>query len=175
MNMETILVLNADYTPLNLTTFKRALKLILKGKAEIVRNELEVVRSEKLSYPKPLIIRLLNYIKCKIKSFKVNRSRIYKRDNYECAYCGSKKQLTIDHIIPKSRGGKNTWNNLISSCLTCNLKKGDRTPDEAFMPLRFSAKVPNLLSSDLLPLKYGLSIRRLFEIKPLIRLFEFQL
>ena len=88
--METILVLNADYTPLNLTTFRRALKLIMKGKAEIVKNEeVEVVRSEKLAYPKPLIIRLLNYIKSKIKTFKVNRSRIYKRDNHECAYCGS--------------------------------------------------------------------------------------
>ncbi len=117
--METILVLNADYTPLNLTTFRRALKLLMKGKAEIVKNEeVEVVRSEKLAYPKPLIIRLLNYIKSKIKTFKVNRNRIYKRDNHECAYCGSKKQLTIDHIIPKSRGGKNTWNNLISSCLS---------------------------------------------------------
>ena len=163
MNMETILVLNADYTPLNLTTFRRALKLIMKGKAEIVKNEEEeVVRSEKLVYPKPLIIRLLNYIKSKIKTFKVNRNRIYKRDNYECAYCGSKKQLTIDHIIPKSRGGKNTWNNLISSCLSCNLKKGDRTTDEAGMPLRFSAKVPNLLSSDLYTSKIWIEYKESF-------------
>ena len=163
MNMETILVLNADYTPLNLTTFRRALKLIMKGKAEIVKNEEEeVVRSEKLAYPKPLIIRLLNYIKSKIKTFKVNRNRIYKRDNHECAYCGSKKQLTIDHIIPKSRGGKNTWNNLISSCLSCNLKKGDRTPDEAGMPLRFSAKVPNLLSSDLYTSKIWIEYKESF-------------
>jgi 5-methylcytosine-specific restriction endonuclease McrA len=135
----------------------------MKGKAEIVKNEeVEVVRSEKLAYPKPLIIRLLNYIKSKIKTFKVNRNRIYKRDNHECAYCGSKKQLTIDHIIPKSRGGKNTWNNLISSCLSCNLKKGDRTPDEAGMPLRFSAKVPNLLSSDLYTSKIWIEYKESF-------------
>lgn len=141
--METILVLNADYTPLNLTTAKRALLLILKGKAEIIKNDVDIFRSEKLIYQKPLIIRLLNYIKNKIKSFKVNRNRIYRRDCYECAYCGSKKSLTIDHIIPKSRHGKNTWDNLITCCLPCNLKKGDCTPEEAGMPLRYNPVTPN--------------------------------
>lgn len=141
--METILVLNADYSPLNLTTSKRALLLILKGKAEIIQNDSTYYRSEKLIYQKPLIIRLLNYIKNKIKTFKVNRIRVYRRDQYECAYCGSKKQLTIDHIIPKSRDGKNSWENLITCCLPCNLKKGDRTPEEAGMPLRFRATTPN--------------------------------
>ena len=66
----------------------------------------------------------------------------------KCAYCGSKKELTIDHIIPKSRGGKNSWNNLITCCLPCNLKKGDKTPDEARMPLRFAPKTPSFLSND---------------------------
>ena len=84
-----------------------------------------------------------------MKNFRVNRQRLYKRDNNECAYCGSKKELTIDHIIPKSRGGKNSWNNLITCCLPCNLKKGDKTPDEARMPLKVCTKKhQSFLSND---------------------------
>lgn len=148
--METILVLNSDYTPLNITTFKRAIVLILKGKAEVVKNDdNELIKSETLTYQKPLIIRLFNYISHKINNLRINRTRLYKRDNYECAYCGSKKQLTMDHIIPKSRKGKNTWNNLITCCLECNVKKGDRTPEEANMPLRFQPKIPSIFSTDL--------------------------
>jgi 5-methylcytosine-specific restriction endonuclease McrA len=146
--METILVLNSDYTPLNITTFKRAIILVIKGKAEIIKNDVDIIRTETTNYAKPLIIRLLNYISHKMKNFRVNRQRLYKRDNNECAYCGSKKELTIDHIIPKSRGGKNSWSNLITCCLPCNLKKGDKTPDEAKMPLRFMPKTPSFLSND---------------------------
>jgi len=146
--METILVLNSDYTPLNITTFKRAIILVIKGKAEIIKNDVDFIRTETINYEKPLIIRLLKYISHKMKNLRVNRQRLYKRDNHECAYCGSKKELTIDHIIPKSRGGKNSWNNLITCCLPCNLKKGHKTPDEARMPLRFTPKTPSFLSND---------------------------
>jgi len=146
--METILVLNSDYTPLNITTFKRDIILVIKGKAEIIKNDVDFIRTETVNYEKPLIIRLLKYISHKMKNLRVNRQRLYKRDNNECAYCGSKKELTIDHIIPKSRGGKNSWNNLITCCLPCNLKKGDKTPDEAKMPLRFTPKTPSFLSND---------------------------
>ena len=83
-----------------------------------------------------------------MKKIRVNRQRLYKRDNNECAYCGSKKELTIDHILPKSRGGKNSWSNLITCCLPCNLKKGDKTPEEAKMPLLFTPKIPSFLSND---------------------------
>ena len=146
--MESILVLNSDYTPLNITTFKRAIILVIKGKAEIIKNDDNIIRSESTIYSKPLIIRLFNYISHKMKNLRVNRNRVYKRDNYECAYCGSKKELTIDHIIPKSRGGKNTWNNLITCCLSCNLKKGDKTPEEAKMPLRFQPKTPTIFANE---------------------------
>ena len=88
--MESILVLNSDYTPLNITTLKRAVILIIKGKAEIVKNDTEEVRSEKLNYIKPTIIRLLKYISHKMKNLTVNIRRLYKRYNYECAYCCSK-------------------------------------------------------------------------------------
>jgi 5-methylcytosine-specific restriction endonuclease McrA len=146
--MESILVLNSDYTPLNITTFKRAIILVIKGKAEIIKNDDNIIRSESITYSKPLIIRLFDYISHKMKNLRVNRSRLYKRDNNECAYCGSKKELTIDHIIPKSRGGKNTWNNLITCCLPCNLRKGDKTPEEARMPLRFQPRTPTLFANE---------------------------
>jgi 5-methylcytosine-specific restriction endonuclease McrA len=147
--MESILVLNSDYTPLNITTFKRAIVLVIKGKAEILKDDNIIIRSETTTYSKPLIIRLFNYISHKMKNLRVNRHRLYKRDNNECAYCGSKKELTIDHIIPKSRGGKNTWNNLITCCLPCNLRKGDKTPEEAKMPLRFQPRTPTLFANEL--------------------------
>jgi len=146
--MESILVLNSDYTPLNITTFKRAIILVIKGKAEIIKNDDNIIRSESIIYSKPLIIRLFNYISHKMKNLRVNRNRLYKRDNNECVYCGSKKDLTIDHILPKSRGGKNTWNNLITCCLPCNLRKGDKTPEEARMPLRFQPRTPTLFANE---------------------------
>jgi len=145
--METILVLNSDYTPLNITTFKRAIVLILKGKAEVVKNDdNELIKSENLTYQKPLIIRLFNYISHKINNLRINRTRLYKRDNYECAYCGSKKQLTMDHIIPKSRKGKNTWNNLITCCLQCNVKKGDKSLEQSKMKLNSQPYEPQFFT-----------------------------
>ena len=97
---------------------------------------------------RPLIIRLLNYIKFNPKNIKVNRTRVYKRDNYECVYCGSKKQLTLDHVIPKSRGGANTWENLVTSCFKCNLKKADRTPEEARMVMSQKPFAPTIANEN---------------------------
>jgi 5-methylcytosine-specific restriction endonuclease McrA len=74
--------------------------------------------------------------------------KVYKRDNHECVYCGSKKQLTLDHVVPKSRGGKNTWSNLVTCCFTCNLKKGNKTPDEAKMVMRTQPYTPNILTEN---------------------------
>ena len=129
--MSSVLVLNYDYTPLNITSTRRGYVLVDKGKAEIIKSDENPIVAGYKSYVRPLIIRLLSYIRFNPKNIKVNRTRIYKRDNHECAYCGSKKQLTLDHIIPKSRGGGNDWNNLITCCFKCNLKKGNRTPEES--------------------------------------------
>jgi 5-methylcytosine-specific restriction endonuclease McrA len=76
----------------------------------------------------------------------VSRKRLFKRDNHQCGYCSSQKNLTIDHVIPKSRGGSNGWNNLVTCCSRCNSFKGDKTPEEAGMKLRFKPTVPNLFS-----------------------------
>ena len=98
--MSNVLVLNYDYTPLNLTSTRRGFILVDKGKAEIIKSDDNPINAGFTNYVRPLIIRLLSYIKFNRKTSKVNRNRIYKRDNHECVYCGSIKQLTLDHVIP---------------------------------------------------------------------------
>lgn len=126
----SILVLNSDYNPLNICNARRAIVLLLKKKAQLI--------SEK-------IIRLVEYIRIpyqKLIDDKPTRNLIYKRDQFSCGYCGSKQSLTIDHIIPRSRGGEDTWENLVTSCSRCNTKKGNKTPKEANMKLLFQPKIP---------------------------------
>ena len=114
----SVLVLNSDYNPINITNARRAIILLLKEKAHFISSK---------------VIRLVNYVRLpfiKLMANKPTRTLIYKRDNHTCCYCGSTKNLTIDHILPTSRGGKNTWENLVASCMKCNSHKGDRTPEE---------------------------------------------
>jgi CRISPR/Cas system Type II protein with McrA/HNH and RuvC-like nuclease domain len=146
--MSEVLVLNYDYTPLNITSTKRGFILVDKGKAEIIKSDESPLVTGYKKYTRPLIIRLLNYIKFRMKGIRVNRNRIFKRDGNECVYCGSKKDLTLDHVIPKSRGGGNTWTNLVTSCFKCNVKKSNRTPDEANMVMRSIPYIPSLMNEN---------------------------
>jgi CRISPR/Cas system Type II protein with McrA/HNH and RuvC-like nuclease domain len=122
--------------------------LVDKGKAEIVKSDENPISAGYNTYVRPLIIRLLKYIKHHVRTLRASRPRIYKRDNYECVYCGSKKDLTLDHVLPKSRGGGNDWTNLVTSCFKCNLKKGNKTPDEARMFMRQKPFVPTLIGEN---------------------------
>ena len=144
--MEKVLVLNADYTPINVTTVFRGFNLVTKGKAEILKSSDNPILTGTKSFIRPLIIRLLNYVRYRAGKLKINRHRLFRRDGFECVYCGSKKNLTIDHIKPKSKGGENSWLNLVTCCSTCNRKKGNRTPDEANMKLRFNPYEPSIFS-----------------------------
>jgi len=144
--MERVLVLNSDYTPLNVTSLKKGFKLVIKGKAEVIRESENPILTGYKTYVRPLIIRLLNYVKHRIRCIRVNRNRIYKRDGYQCVYCGSNRHLTIDHVMPKSRGGSNDWTNLVTCCNKCNVFKSDRTPEEANMILRKKPYVPSIFS-----------------------------
>ena len=144
--MEKVLVLNSDYTPINITTVYRGFNLVTKGKAEILKSSDSPIIAGSNTFIRPLIIRLLNYVKYRVHKLKINRHRLFKRDNYECVYCGGKKNLTVDHIQPKSRGGENTWQNLITCCGTCNRAKGDKTPVEANMKLRYNPYEPSIFS-----------------------------
>lgn len=146
--MEQVLVLNFDYTPINVTSMKRGFNLVYKGKAEVIKSDVNDLIAGVKRYIKPIIIRLLNYIKHHTRSYRPNRVRVYKRDNYECVYCGSSTHLTLDHVIPKSRGGKNTWDNLVTSCFKCNLRKGDKTPEEAKLKMKHLPFAPTMMNDN---------------------------
>lgn len=147
--MSHVLVLNYDYTPLNVTSVQRGFILVDKGKAEIVKSDDNPIVAGYKTYVRPVIIRLLRYIRHYTRQLRANRNRIYKRDNYSCVYCGSNRHLTLDHVIPKSRGGRNDWTNLVTSCQKCNLKKADKTPDEARMKMSHKPFAPTLVNENI--------------------------
>ncbi len=131
-----VLVLNADYSAISVCTVPKAFLLVYLNKAELLKNDERVrLRTVSTSYPLPSVIKLHQYVKVPYKGVVLNRQNIFKRDGNKCAYCGSNRDLTLDHVIPKSRGGKTNWDNLITACKRCNGKKGDFTPEEAQMPL----------------------------------------
>lgn len=136
--MSKVLLLNASDEPLNLCSIKRALVLLMKGKAEEVFESLN-----EFNYF-PSVIKLRYYVAVPRRELPFNRKNIFHRDDYTCQYCGKKiKNPTIDHIFPKSRGGKNSWENLITACPECNFYKADRTPEEAGMELLSEPKKPS--------------------------------
>lgn len=149
--MEKVLVLNSDYTPINVTTLIRGFILVDKGKAEVLKSGETPIVSGHKEYLRPLVIRLLSYVRFRVKPLKINRQRIFKRDGFKCSYCGISKNLTIDHILPKSRGGGNTWLNLTTCCKNCNRVKDNKTPEEANMRLINKPFEPSLFSEVINP------------------------
>jgi len=136
------LALNASYEPLTLVPMRRALRLLLDGKAEIVESDDgKLVRSEKLSFPRPVVIRLTKFIHVPRRFRRqVTNTFLFARDQYRCQYCGRlqaelkpREQLTRDHLIPISRGGLNEWNNVVTACSPCNTRKANRLPHEIHM------------------------------------------
>lgn len=131
-----VLVLNSDYQPLSVCSVHRSIKLLFLDKAEMIHDYPErKLRTVSEEYDYPSVIRLRRYINIPYNKIVLTRHNIMKRDSKKCQYCGSSHNLTIDHVLPKSRGGKDTWENLVTACDKCNVKKGDRTPKEAQMPL----------------------------------------
>ena len=143
----SVLVLNQNFEPLNVCTWKRAVVLVFMGKAELVEKRDYLLRSINNSYPCPSVVRLFIYVKNNRKKVILNKKNILRRDNYTCQYCGKQHlPLTIDHIIPRDMGGKDEWENLVCACVKCNGKKGNRTPDMANMKLVKVPRAPNYLS-----------------------------
>jgi len=131
-----VLVLNQDYQALTITSVQRAIVLILLHRAELIESERErFVRSPSQKMPWPSIVRLKSYVRVPYKRVLLTRKNVIRRDRQQCQYCGDRDRLTIDHIMPKSRGGKDTWANLTTACVPCNNRKGNRTPEEAGMTL----------------------------------------
>ncbi|MCG2587838.1 HNH endonuclease [Rhodohalobacter sulfatireducens] len=131
-----VLVLNQDYQPLSICSVQRSVKLLFLEKAELLHDDPEkVIRTVNDEYSYPSVIRLRRYINLPYAKIVLSRRNIMKRDQHTCQYCGTKSDLTLDHVLPRSRGGEDSWENLVTACNKCNVKKGNRTPDEARMPL----------------------------------------
>ncbi|WP_404783867.1 HNH endonuclease [Altericista sp. CCNU0014] len=138
--MGKVLVLNASYEPLNITSWRRAIVLLLKEKAEQVEHNGKCVYAD---LPLPTVIRLRHFVHLPHKEISLTRRNILNRDGHACQYCSySGEDLTLDHVMPKSRGGGDSWENIVTACVKCNVKKGNRTPQEARMPLRQNPRRP---------------------------------
>lgn len=148
--MQRVLVLNATYEPLSIVSVRRALILLLKEKAELIESAEERLHAARTSLPVPLVIRLVYYVRIPRQvTMAPSRRSVLLRDNQTCQYCGASGAhaiLTLDHLLPRSRGGDTTWENVVTACRACNMRKGDRTPDEAGMALHRRPGRPHYLA-----------------------------
>jgi 5-methylcytosine-specific restriction endonuclease McrA len=127
-----VLVLNQNYEPLNVTNLPRAFRLVFGAKAEVIEYDHQVIRTPTTEYPAPSVIRLQHQIKRPRPRVKLTRREVFARDRWTCQYCGHHgHDLTLDHVLPRHRGGGHTWDNLVTACKACNHRKGGRTPEEA--------------------------------------------
>jgi 5-methylcytosine-specific restriction endonuclease McrA len=130
-----VLVLNATFEPINVCTVRRAVVLLLKEKAEIIERAEWALHSERTSMSRPMVIRLMAYVRIPRDTHrrKITRRAVFARDDWTCQYCGSRSNLTVDHVIPRSKGGPSSWDNIVASCAPCNRRKGNALPRQAGM------------------------------------------
>jgi len=142
--VEQVLVLNASFEPLNVCSVRRAHVLVFKGRAEVLEALERPLASAAASFPRPHVIRLLTYVRVpRLVQRKISRRALFARDGWRCVYCGSaSSRLTLDHVIPRSRGGGSDWENVVTSCAPCNLRKGDRMLHEVQMELPRPPRAP---------------------------------
>jgi 5-methylcytosine-specific restriction endonuclease McrA len=138
--MEQTLLLNATYEPLKVVHWQKAITLWCQGKVEIIASHDREIRAVSFSLKLPSVIRLLRYVRIKKRFDYVpfSRANIYARDAYTCQYCAHHhptQELTFDHVVPVSQGGRKDWENIVTCCVSCNRRKGGRTPEEARMRL----------------------------------------
>ena len=132
----SVLVLNENYEALNICRVRRAVILVIRGKAEVIENGRGELHAMNTSVPIPSVVRLTQFVKRPRQRKRLTRFEVFNRDKYTCQYCGREtKDITLDHILPKSRGGGHEWDNVVGCCFACNLKKAGHTPAEAGMKL----------------------------------------
>jgi 5-methylcytosine-specific restriction endonuclease McrA len=161
--MAHALVLNASFEPLQFVTWQRALQLVFQGKVEIVEESDQEVRTVRLTFKVPSVLRLLTYVPLKKKKnlVRFSRANVFTRDHNTCQYCAkilSRSSLTLDHVIPIVQGGGKTWENIVTACKPCNQRKGGRTPLEASMALIRRPRCPNFLPGATLKLNATFSV-----------------
>ncbi len=146
--MSCTLVLNATYEPIQIVSWKRAVRMLFQEKVEVVAEYDQEIRSVSVSIRMPSVLRLLHYVKVRPhhNRVKFTRANIYARDGYQCQYCATRlsaSELTYDHVLPVARGGPKSWENIVTCCIPCNRKKGNRTPEEAGMKILRAPKAPS--------------------------------
>lgn len=148
--MDNVIVLNADYQFINIIDWKKAMVLVIQNKVDVIKYSDRIIKTVNQAFKLPMVIKLVYLAqviyKKRITFSKVN---IFIRDDYVCAYCGKKmkthkKDATIDHVLPRARGGKDTWENCVTACLDCNNAKGNKTPEEFGVQLRYKPYQPSL-------------------------------
>jgi 5-methylcytosine-specific restriction endonuclease McrA len=140
-----VLVLNATYEPINVCTVRRAVVLLLKDKAEVIEHADWDLRSASRTIHRPVVIRLVSYVRIPRDTHrrKITRRAVFARDQWTCQYCGSRSNLTVDHVIPKSKGGLSSWENIVASCAPCNRRKGNALPRQVGMHLLKQPRTPS--------------------------------
>ncbi|HOP07945.1 MAG TPA: HNH endonuclease [candidate division Zixibacteria bacterium] len=144
----SVLMLNQNYEPLTVCSARRAVVLLFSGKAEMIETADGLqIHTVSTSYPVPSVVRLWQYCKVPYKKIMLTRKNILTRDGHRCQYCGTTRgPMTVDHVIPKTLGGGDTWENLVCACTRCNNRKSDRTPEQADMKLRRTPTRPTLIA-----------------------------
>jgi 5-methylcytosine-specific restriction endonuclease McrA len=140
-----VLVLNATYEPINVCTVRRAVVLLLREKAEMLEQGSWELRGEHVSLHRPMVIRLVSYVRVPRDTHrrKITRRAVFARDGWSCQYCGTRGNLTVDHVIPRSKGGGSSWENIVASCAPCNRRKGDALPRQVGMVPRRAPRTPS--------------------------------
>lgn len=136
--MQSVLLLNTSFEPLKVISWQRAVSMFFLGKVEVLEEYEQEIRSVSLVIRAPAVVRLLSFVKIGQKAPPLSRSNILARDNFQCQYCArdlNTKEATLDHVVPRSQGGRTSWVNIVCCCSSCNRKKGGRTPVEARMAL----------------------------------------
>lgn len=140
----TTLLINADYTPLRVISTRRAVVLVLQEKAEILEEGSDEYHSASTSVPVPEVIKLKRFVQVPYRArIPLSNAAVMRRDNHQCCYCERGKGTTVDHIMPKSRGGKHQWENVVAACRACNAKKADKTLSELAWKMRFQPFIPH--------------------------------
>ena len=166
-----VLVLNQSYEPLNICRVRRAVVLLYQGRAEMLEDGTGFIHSSTQNFPVPSVIRLGRMIKRPRPQRKLTRLEVFHRDRYICQYCGREtRQPTIDHVIPRYRGGQHTWENVASACVPCNRRKAGKTPDEARMELARSPAPPRGNLSFYIPYHYLLTQKVWHKYLPQLKL-----
>ncbi len=140
------LVLNFDFSPVGICSVEKAFVLIYLEKAEEVKEFAgKALHTIDTAYSMPAVVKLKRYVNVPFKSVELSRGNVFKRDGHECQYCGSKKNLTLDHVHPRSKGGRSNWKNLVTACKECNAKKGDFSLEEVGLMLKTNPFKPSYI------------------------------